>query len=58
MGPSGAKKGQVGLGGAKHGLARLWSQAGLSMLRGPSGAKLGLAGLVGHSGVLSGANRC
>ena len=44
MGPSGAKKGQVGLSGAKQGLARLWSQAGLSMLRGPSGAKLGLAG--------------
>ena len=47
MGPSGAKKGQVGLSGAKQGLARLWSQAGLSMLRGPSGAKLGLAGSSG-----------
>ena len=43
-GLSGAKKGQVGLRGAKQGLARLWSQAGLSMLRGPSGTKLGLAG--------------
>ena len=44
VGPSGAKKGQVGLSGAKQGLARLWSQAGLSMLRGQSVAKLGLVG--------------
>ena len=35
------------LGRAKQGLARLWSQAGLNMLRGPSGAKLGVEGSSG-----------